>query len=531
MSTDEVTTVVNSAAATLAAQTITVTVGDRTLSATATDLGVMVDVEATVERVTSARKSSVPFVGLAKGLFGSSDVAASLRVDGWPDRALTALPGSSTEPAIIANAGHFSVVPGTNAPVPDLEVLEAAIAATEWSGQALAFDTPAKQVPPAHSTEEVTTVVGYLNAVVDSGLIAAIGDYTVTVPGTTVATWVATGSYQGSITLDESRVIADVAELFDGVLPGPVDAGFERQGESIAVRGEAPGYACCAPGAAAAFSAAIGSGQLTTPVALEAITVAPERDTAELNALGITDIVGQFTTKYPCCPPRVTNIKRFSELLSGTIIGPGERLSVNKAVGERTEERGFVPAPAIADGELADQVGGGSSQVATTLFNAAFFAGLEIPVYQSHSLAFSRYPYGREATINWPKPDLVIKNPTPYGVLIWVEATDTSITVTLYSTKVWASVEQTDQVIAPDGDSCTVVTTERTRVSLDGKVETDLFRARYRAEEGLNCDETATTTTLTPPPTEAPASTTGQAPATTATTAPPASTTDAPPAT
>ena len=51
------------------------------------------------------------------------------------------------------------------------------------------------------------------------------------------------------------------------------------------------------------------------------------------------------------------------------------------------------------------------SQFATTIFNAAFFAGLDFVEYQSHSLQFSRYPAGREATISWPEPDLVFENP------------------------------------------------------------------------------------------------------------------------
>ena len=55
------------------------------------------------------------------------------------------------------------------------------------------------------------------------------------------------------------------------------------------------------------------------------------------------------------------------------------------------------------------------SQFATTLFNAAFFAGLDIREYQAHSEYFSRYPRGREATMGFPNPDLVIENTTPYG--------------------------------------------------------------------------------------------------------------------
>ena len=112
-----------------------------------------------------------------------------------------------------------------------------------------------------------------------------------------------------------------------------------------------------------------------------------------------------------------------------------------------TEENGFVEAGAINKGVFIESVGGGISQYATTFFNAAFFAGLEFLQYQSHSLYLDRYPYGREATISWPHVDLVVRNTTPYPILVWNSYTDTSITVTMYSTK-WIEVQQT----GPDGN-------------------------------------------------------------------------------
>jgi vancomycin resistance protein YoaR len=106
------------------------------------------------------------------------------------------------------------------------------------------------------------------------------------------------------------------------------------------------------------------------------------------------------------------------------------------------------------------------SQFATTTFNAAFFAGLEIPEYQSHSLYISRYPYGREATISWPKPDLKIKNISPYGILVWPTYTGTSLTVTFFSTK-WVEATQSAQTRQPVSHGCTRVTTQRTRVFMN----------------------------------------------------------------
>ena len=63
-------------------------------------------------------------------------------------------------------------------------------------------------------------------------------------------------------------------------------------------------------------------------------------------------------------------------------------------------------------------LGGGVSQMATTLFNAMFFAGLEDVEHKPHSFYIDRYPVGREATVAWGSLDLRFTNDTPHGVLI-----------------------------------------------------------------------------------------------------------------
>jgi hypothetical protein len=234
----------------------------------------------------------------------------------------------------------------------------------------------------------------------------------------------------------------------------------------------------------------------STAVELPMKEIPPAMSTEQLEALGLREVVASFTTRHPSGQPRVTNIHRMADLVRGTIIRPGQTLSVNELVGKRTVENGFVAAPAISDGLLTDEVGGGISQFATTLFNAAFFAGLDYGQYQSHTLYISRYPYGREATLGYPAPDLQIHNTTPYGILIWPSYTNSSVTVTLFSTKHFASVEQTGQTTGASG-VCTSVRTERTRVYLDGTEKVDYVRARYRPSEGINCDGSGPGTTTT----------------------------------
>ena len=169
----------------------------------------------------------------------------------------------------------------------------------------------------------------------------------------------------------------------------------------------------------------------------------PALDTAAAKKLGVTELVSEFATYYECCQPRVSNIKRAAELLDGTIIMPGAEFSLNRALGKRTEEKGFVSAPQIFNGRLEDAVGGGISQVATTLFNAAFFSGIKLVAHQAHQFYISRYPIGREATVSWGGPELIFRNDWPAALLIELEAGETGITVRFYSTKLGRRVETT----------------------------------------------------------------------------------------
>ena len=173
------------------------------------------------------------------------------------------------------------------------------------------------------------------------------------------------------------------------------------------------------------------------------LSAQPKLTTEKAQKLGITELVSEFSTNYPCCAPRVTNIKRAATLLDGTIILPGKVFSLNGALGKRTKAKGFVSAPQIFNGRFEDAVGGGISQVATTLFNAAFFSGIKLVAHQAHQFYISRYPMGREATVSWGGPELIFRNDWPAAILMKLDASDSGITVRFYSTKLGRRVTTT----------------------------------------------------------------------------------------
>ena len=290
-----------------------------------------------------------------------------------------------------------------------------------------------------------------------------------------------------------------------------VEPTFKVEGNNvITLVPGAPGRSCCGPEAGKAVAAAI----LVRPdgaVSLALVDKSPKLTNEQAAALGVKEQVSTFATRHVCCQPRVTNIHRIADIVRGQVIPPGRSFSINDFVGPRTTEKGFVVDKVIEEGRFEEDVGGGVSQFATTLFNAAWFAGLEFGEYQSHSLLIGRYPKGREATLGFPHPDLVIKNPSPHGVMIWPTYTNNEIRVTLYSTKWVSEVKANGQDTQPNG-SCTVYITKRRRTFLDGRVSNDFTKAQYRAGEGQNCGDdepppettttkagSATTTTTKPP--------------------------------
>jgi vancomycin resistance protein YoaR len=164
--------------------------------------------------------------------------------------------------------------------------------------------------------------------------------------------------------------------------------------------------------------------------------IPPVHDTAWAQQLNITELVSTFTTNHACCAPRVTNIHVAADAINNTVVEPDQTFSLNDALGSRTPDKGYVQAPSIgADLGLVEAYGGGVSQLSTTLFNATYFGGYNDVTHEVHAIYISRYPMGREATLNYPSIDNKFQNDSHSGVLIRTSYSSTSITVSFYGNK------------------------------------------------------------------------------------------------
>jgi vancomycin resistance protein YoaR len=239
------------------------------------------------------------------------------------------------------------------------------------------------------------------------------------------------------VAFDEATVLAFLEPQRDEFELGPVDAQFDVDvsTDRITVVPGRAGTLLDVPALLVAMkNAALGSGEGVFPLVDGA---QPAFTTEEAQAYTALELLSSFTTRFPSGEDRVTNIHRIADDVDGVVVQPGREWGINDEVGQRTEAKGYVAAPAIINGQpyCCDHpanIGGGVSQFGTTLFNAVFYACLEDVEHRPHSLSFSRYPEGIEATLGYPHPDVRFRNNTEAPVIVKTAYTATSVTVKMY---------------------------------------------------------------------------------------------------
>jgi vancomycin resistance protein YoaR len=178
-------------------------------------------------------------------------------------------------------------------------------------------------------------------------------------------------------------------------------------------------------------------------VAQAPITVRdPVLTTQDAEQLGVIEQVSSFTQQVNYAEYLAHNLAVASKYINGTLLLPGDVFSMNKTTENRDPENGYMEGWVIGPGGIFRKaLGGGLSAATTTVWSAAFYAGLEPVEVQAHSVYISRYVPGLEATVSWDNFDMKFRNNTPYGVFITATSDSTSMTVRMYSTKMYSAIE------------------------------------------------------------------------------------------
>ena len=243
---------------------------------------------------------------------------------------------------------------------------------------------------------------------------------------------------QLALTFNQELLLSAVNRgLPDGLLTLAQDARFVIQDGRPVIEDGTPGQAVHGETLVSEVAAAAVSPEPRTAT-VPLTSVDPTAGRADLEQLGVKEQVSYFETLAPANPTRTRNLTKAAEIVSGTLVRPGETFSLDTALGHRSLEGGWTSAGVVINGKMTEGVGGGLSQFSTTLYNATFLAGMEDVEHTPHSNWFSRYPKGREATLWEGQIDNVFRNNTPYGVVLNAGVTsDNRVWVELWSTEYW----------------------------------------------------------------------------------------------
>ncbi|MFI6853907.1 VanW family protein [Streptomyces sp. NPDC050416] len=231
----------------------------------------------------------------------------------------------------------------------------------------------------------------------------------------------------------------------------------------------------------------------------------PEVTRENAAQLGLTETMSSFTVHFEPAEYRTKNIGRAVELINGSLVRPDETWSFNRTVGERTEANGFVEGIIILDDKFTKASGGGVSSVATTVYNALFFAGVKPVEHGAHSFYIERYPEGREATVAWGSLDLRFTNDSGKAIYIQAESTDTSVTVSFLGTRKYdeiksvkgprTEVKQPEKKVSDDKECVPQtplegfdVTVERVFYDDGREVKREPFRTHYTPRDEIVCE-------------------------------------------
>ncbi len=416
-----------------------VTLNGKSLELPAKDVGLVLDIPATVGAAADS--------GLR--LFGTEDVSPVTRIDA---KKLEAALRKQLDPKSVTVKNpaitYAGLVPTPTYPAPGRD-LSPAPTAELVRGAWLAgttVDIPLVERPPVTTAAQVDELIASLAKPAVAAPVTVTtprGTFTLT-PKAIAKGLVFTTNADGVLSpkIDAKRLRAAAADELAKVEVAPEEA-------SISLKGGKPRVVASTSGQAVDLAklgpALLGVLPNTDGRTVEAgIVEQPAKTTdADMVKLGIKEKVSTFTTKFTggLRSPRSQNIVTIAKEVDGAVVKPGETFSLNGHTGVRSYPQGYKDAPVIIGGKLEPGVGGGASQFTTTLFNAAYYAGLQDVEHKPHSFYFSRYPAVIEATIFYPTLDLKFKNTTPYGILIDTSHTSRTVTVSLWSTKVYDSVK------------------------------------------------------------------------------------------
>ncbi len=408
--------------------------------------GLAVDVSTSV--AAAGTRSANPFTRIGALLGRTTDAPLIATAD---ETALTAAVQSiaaasdvvPVEGALSVDGGTVAVVEPVAGEQLDVPAAVAVISST-WTGghpeAVRGLTLPVDEKPVRVSATGLSAAADEARAILSGPLTVVVEGTSSAVPVQTIAAAlsIAPDDADGfTVSVDRDPIKAAFRDAAEAAQVQPVNASVSIVDNAPVITPASDGRMIDVAATDAALDAALRAPDRTLTVVYAAAS--PEVSTEAVQALGIKEVVSEFTTGGFAADSG-QNVKRVAEQVQGAIIKPGETFSLNGYTGQRAAPQGYVEANIIQDGVIARAVGGGISQFATTLYNASYFAGFTDIEHKAHSFYISRYPAGREATVFEADDgtsiiDVKFSNPTSTAVLVQTVWTPDDITVRFWGTK------------------------------------------------------------------------------------------------
>jgi vancomycin resistance protein YoaR len=357
------------------------------------------------------------------------------------------------EATLVRRGLHVTIAPGSTGRVLDRDAAHDVIVdALSSFSRAAPVSLPVTSVMPKVTVASLAATQRAASTIVAAPVSVDIGATRLRIPRWRLATILSFGRAGRSLSFSGPAADRYFARIEKYMNHPPRDARFAVNASgTVRVVPATPGIALDVPRTANRILAAARRPANRAATAVLA-QQQPKLTTAAAQAMGITGTVASYETLYGGDPNRIHNVQLVAHLVDGKLIAPGATFSFNHATGERSAEKGFLEAPVIINGELQTGLGGGVCQVSTTVFNAAYEAGLPITARTNHALYISHYPLGRDATVNYPDVDLKFVNDSGHWLLLRTFVGSSSLVVGLYGTPVHRRIETTTaplKVVAP----------------------------------------------------------------------------------
>ena len=147
----------------------------------------------------------------------------------------------------------------------------------------------------------------------------------------------------------------------------------------------------------------------------------------------INTILGRFETHFNSKNyNRVNNIRLAAKATNNILLDTGEVFSFNSNIQNSHIDKYLKEAPVIINGKPNKGIGGGMSQVSSTIYNAALYSGLKIINVRNHSIPSPYIEKGRDATVSVGCIDLKFLNKYNTPIFIYNEVMDNKIVCTIY---------------------------------------------------------------------------------------------------